>query len=262
MKNTITTYHELEHQIDMFLKGIYGCLVIESQPGKGKTHLFEEKLKGYSHYIVNGKVTPLALYGVIARFQDSLLLFDDVDQFRGESLSLLKSLCETQKVKTVSWLSSRKLPVDLPDTVHTSSRVVILTNSWQSTSIHLSALESRGIVLTFTPTNREIHNKACTFTDPDITRYLGRYLPLIPEGTLTLRMYAHLNRMKQVDIYWQPSCLDNVHLPPSEYAYALNELTCTGEDMRKAFISSTGKDGAVYDRITDQIMAGNTIPEE
>ena len=69
-------------------------------------------------------------------------------------MRLLKCLCQTEEEKTVAWHSdARSLERQrIPREFTTKSRVVIISNDWQTLNKNVAALQDRGHVLLFQPT--------------------------------------------------------------------------------------------------------------
>ena len=159
----VRTYKELEFFLDMFKNGNAELLVLESRGGLGKSRLVEETMKEIPHLKILSHVTPMQLYILGYKFKDVPIIIDDVDGLlsNNQNISLLKVFCETRETKRISWLSTCGLlrEQNIPLSYETKSKVLILTNDFQTLSKKVGALQDRGWHIIFKPTDEEVLNK-------------------------------------------------------------------------------------------------------
>ena len=156
----VKTYKEIEFFIDMFKGGNAELLILESRGGLGKSRLIEDSLRDTHHLKILSHITPMQLYILGHKFMDSPIVIDDCDGLlhNDQNISLLKMFCETREVKRVSWLSTCSLlkEQNIPLSYETKSKVLILTNDFQTLSKKIGALQDRGWHILFEPTDKEI----------------------------------------------------------------------------------------------------------
>ena len=123
--------------------------------------LFKRSLGCQEYLYVHGHSTAFALYRDLHEFQNLPLLLDDADTlFRSPACApLLKSLCDTVKLKTLRWNSRAAGAEKLPWQFTTTSRVVILGNHWNDRDPNMHAVADRGVFLYFAPDAREVHEE-------------------------------------------------------------------------------------------------------
>lgn len=156
----IKNYKELEFFINMFKSGNTELLIIESRGGLGKSRIVEDRLRDTHYLKILSHITPMQLYILGYKFRDLPIVIDDCDGllYNDQNVSLLKMFCETREVKRVSWLSTCSLlkEQEIPLSYETKSKVLILTNDFQTISKKIGALQDRGWHILFEPTDKEI----------------------------------------------------------------------------------------------------------
>ena len=157
----VETYEKLEIFIDRWIAGTIDLLIIQSEPGLGKSHLIKEKLKQAEHLAVNSHVTPLANYKQLYTNKNKLVWFDDVYYIflNKLNITLLKQLCETTEVKKVCYHTTSELIGEVPQEFTTTSKVLISCNEIEGNNPHLKAVKDRGFCITFIPTRKELLQK-------------------------------------------------------------------------------------------------------
>ena len=116
---------------------------------------------------------------------------------------LLKCLCQTEEEKAVAWHSdARNLERQrIPREFTTKSRVVIISNDWQTLNKNVAALQDRGHVLHFEPAALEVHKEAGRwFDDEEIYRWFGENLHRVREPSL--RHYVRSRELKAAGMDW------------------------------------------------------------
>ncbi len=116
-------------------------VIVSGPAGLGKSFTVEKELSTWdpqrvNHSIVKGFVRPTGLYKLLYqhREQGKVIVFDDADAvfFDDISLNLLKSVCDTTDVRTVSWLAETNMETDdgekLPRSFVFDGTIVFITN--------------------------------------------------------------------------------------------------------------------------------------
>ena len=128
------------------------------------------------------------MYAKLFRHRDEFVVIDDVDALYADrsSVRLLKCLCQTEEEKAVAWHSdARSLEPRIPREFTTKSRVVIISNGWQTLNKNVAALQDRGHVLHFEPAAIEVHKEAGRwFDDAEIYEWFGKNLDRVREPSL------------------------------------------------------------------------------
>ena len=202
---TLTTYTELERFAESFAAGHFNLLIIVGERGLQKSTTIRNALSDDVCWI-QGSASPFAIYCKLFHHQDQPVVIDDVDRlYRSkDGVNLLKFLCATEPVKTVSWQSatSRLDKERTPREFETTSRVVIISNDWQTLNRNVAAVEDRGHVLRFAPTAFEVHERTRDwFRDIEIFNWLGERLHLIENPSM--RLYYKALELKEAGFDWR-----------------------------------------------------------
>lgn len=260
MKIELTRYTELETYIQQFHQGLYEILIVEGKPGTGKSSIVKH---GFSHLDpttdflwVEGRVTAAALYRQLYEYVDMPVILDDTDNFLSDkqSLNLLKTLCQTDSTKKVSWLTMR-LPNDLPPFFYTSSRVIMITNETRKANVHLQSIQDRGLHILFRPTKQEIHHYAKKFCNIEVYEFITRFMSSIED--LTLRLYNTAQKAYDKGIPYQKTLLLSWDLDPLVkvfYEIELESPHLSRDEKKLLFLKVTNKQERTYDRVLTQVQ--------
>lgn len=188
----IQTYEQLHTEVDAFAHGERNLLIVIGPAGTAKSTAVRQMLPDAR--IIQGGATPYRLYQELYQNKDRDFVLDDADKvFRDQKgVFLLKIVTQTQKVKTLQWNSSTAeiRSKELLAEFDTTSRVMIVANSWPRENPDIEAIESRGHLVYFRPSNAEMHRYAGTFDpppDPEVYSYIGENLGFL--DSLDLRLY-------------------------------------------------------------------------
>ena len=116
---------------------------------------------------------------------------------------LLKCLCQTEEEKAVAWHSdARSLERQrILRKFTTKSRVVIISNDWQTLNKNVAALQDRGHVILFQPSASEVHAQAGKwFDDEEIYGWFAANLHRVREPSL--RHYVRAKELKAAGMDW------------------------------------------------------------
>jgi hypothetical protein len=203
------SYAELEQFAGAFGQGLLNLLILVGAAGLQKSRVVREAVGAGATYI-EGNATAFGLYCDLWEGRDRPVVLDDVDGLYADrnAVRLLKSLCQTEAVKTVAWNSTVRLldRRDIPRQFGTRSRVAIIANDWRSLNANVVALEDRAHVVVFEPSALEVHHRVATwFRDQEVFDFLGRHLHLIPSPSM--RHYARALELKRAGMDWRSTAL-------------------------------------------------------
>jgi hypothetical protein len=201
----VKTYKKLRQFLEAFAAGHINLLVLVGGWGLGKSQLLHQLVNGEGCWI-EGNASAFGFYSKLYEGRDKTVIIDDVDGLYADrvSVSLLKSLCQTNPVKTISWISSPRFlkREGLPPHFETKSRVAIVGNEWKTLNKNVAALEDRGHVVIFEPGAKEVHEQAGDwFQDPEIYEWFGKNLARVHYPSF--RNYIRAAELKASGIEWR-----------------------------------------------------------
>ena len=247
---TVTLYSELAQYVQAFARGHLNLLILIGSPGLEKTQALRTALGPQACWI-EGHATPFGIYRRLWEKRNWPVVIDDVDGLYAshDGLRLLKSLCQSEPVKKMSWHSD--VPTlrreGIPRVFHTTSRVVIIANEWRTLDRNVAAVEDRGICLTFEPTPLEVHTRTGTwFWDQEIFDFLGERLHLFED--LSMRLYRHLWELKTAGIDWRAFALGRILSGRTLLVARLkaNGIYSSEKERVEAFIAAGGGSRTSY----------------
>ena len=159
-------FEALEIMADATGRGINRSLIVSGPAGLGKSFTVEAKLaaleeQGFAVTYIKGYCRPLALYRMLynARFNNSIIVFDDCDFIFSEevSMNLLKGACDSTEKRMLHWLSESINNItdedgeSIPEKFEFEGSVIFITNydfdeiiaRGNKMAPHLQALVSR-----------------------------------------------------------------------------------------------------------------------
>jgi hypothetical protein len=165
----LTTYERLDEYLRAFAQGHFHLMIPVGAGGLAKSRSVRAVLSDGEACWIECNATPFGMYAKLYRHRDEFVVIDDVDALYADrsGVRLLKCLCQTEEEKAVAWHSdARSLERQgIPREFVTKSRVVIISNDWQTLNKNVAALQDRGHALLFRPTAAEVHEKAGTWFD-------------------------------------------------------------------------------------------------
>jgi hypothetical protein len=235
----IATYRELEQYAHAFADGHLNLFLLYGDPGLGKSQCLRRAL-GNKICWIDGTASALGIYLQAHEHRNQPLVLDDVDGLYRDrhGIRLLKALCQTDPVKTVSWQTSAATRLGIARQFSTTSRVAIIANQWKSLNADVTALEDRGHCLHFAPSALEVHRQtAVWFWDQEVFDFVAAHLHLIDRHSL--RTYILASELKKAGLNWRQGvlsrCLTGVAL---EVAKLRSDPSfATEEDRARAFVT-------------------------
>ena len=175
-----------------FAAGHLNLLMLCGEPGLGKSQCFRRAL-GAKVCWIDGNASAFGIYLLAHEHRNQPMVLDDVDGLYRDrqGIRLLKALCQTDQVKTVSWQTAAARRAGVPRQFATTSRVAIIANQWTALNADVAALEDRGHCLSFAPSALEVHRQAAGwFWDQDIFDVVAAHLHLIDQPSLRTYVLA------------------------------------------------------------------------
>jgi hypothetical protein len=261
----VTTYEELRHYARAFAHGHLNLLVLCGAAGLGKSQCVRDAVQGRACW-VDGNATPFGIFLMAFEHRHQPLILDDVDGLYADrnGVRLLKGLCQTTPVKTVSWQSDPRTleRQGVPRQFTTTSRVAILANQWNRLNADVAALEDRGHFLHFTPPALEVHREAARwFWDQEVCDLIAAHLHLIAQPSLWTYLLAW--EQKKAGLDWRAFVLSR----------CLNGLTLavawlkadpsfdTEEERAQAFVRASFGCRATYFNHARKLVPCGPVPQ-
>lgn len=204
----IRDYAKLEEYAARFADGCFNLLILIGDAGIAKSQTMKRAI-GNQALWVEGSASAFGIYQALYENRNRHVILDDIDSLYTdrECVRLLKTLCQTDPVKSVSWFTGAVgRGKDIPRQFETSSKVVIIANEWKTLSENVRAVENRGHLLFFEPAPVEVHKKVGEwFWDQEVYDFMGENLHLLPG--LSMRHYVQAAELKEAGMEW----LDILH---------------------------------------------------
>jgi len=163
-------------------------------------------MEGRRYLHIEGHMTAMKMHINLYRYRDEPVVIDDEDTFHADprKVNQMKSLCNTEPVKTINWGTTSRLldDHDIPESFQTISKVMVITNHVTVASPSTAALFDRGTVLSFEPAASEVHAQVTRWLDDgEILSFFERWLRIIPSPSM--RLYTKAREMKAAGIDWR-----------------------------------------------------------
>lgn len=259
----LTTYPELERFATAFAGGHLNVLILLGGPGLAKSWTLRQAL-GTRACWIEGNASAFGMYCHLWEYRDQPVVIDDVDLHRNPNgVRLLKSLCQTEPVKTLGWHSDASTLRDrgIPRQFSTSSQVVVVANRWATVNPDVAAMQDRGHVLIFEPSVWEVHRRVATwFSDQEVFDFLGERLHLLIEPSM--RHYVAARELKKAGMSWKglvmSRCLTGRALLVAQLK--ADPGYTSEEERAQAFIAGTGACRATYFNLARKLQPAETVP--
>jgi hypothetical protein len=205
-----------------------------------KSTIVQEAL-GTKVRVISGNASAFGIYMEAYEHVDQPIVLDDIDGLHKNpaGIRLLKALCQTDPIRTISWTTQAPELVrrGIPRRFNTTSPVVLIANDWNSVGPNLAAVEDRMHVLEFDPPADEVHRHAARwYWDQEVFDFVGEYLAAI-EGH-SLRLYVRAADLKKAGMDWKRAVLQSCFTGTTLVVAKLktDPRFATEEDRVRAFI--------------------------
>ena len=262
----VTTYASLRQYYTTFSEGNLPLLVVTGRGGTAKSTLAVEIVRDAIR--IDCHVTACGLYRQLFIHRNKVLIIDDVDALAGDrqTVPVLKALCETRHEKTIGWYTAKskmvadgeEVPGELPDHFTTTSRAVIISNDWKTLNKNVAALNDRGLVINYEPTNAEIHRYVVAggwFKDEEILGFVQQHLNVATK--LSMRDYIKALEIKNGGMDWQSVLLGYWDVDPlmGLTIELMNNIGMSPKRRCETFCQATGKVQKTWYNYREQFLA-------
>lgn len=260
----VRTYREMEDFARAFADGFLNLLGLIGPPGTGKSHVLREAV-GKKACWINGNASPFGIYKLAYKHADEAIVLDDVDGLcrDRQGVRLLKTLCQTDASKSVSWETDAPAldREGIPRCFQTSSPVAIIANQWRTMNLDVAALEDRGHIVSFEPSPLEVHRRAATFFgDQEVFDFVRDNLHLI--SSPSLRTYVLAAEQKYAGLDWKQfvlsRCLSGTALVVARLK--TDPQYATEDDRIRKFVQGGHGCRATYFNHARQLQATEPCP--
>ncbi len=204
----VDTYLQMTRFVGAFADGHLNLLILLGEPGLAKSQTVRRVMRDACW--IEGNATAFGVYTAAWNHRDRVIVLDDVDSLYSDrnAVRLLKTLCQTDPVKRVSWQTASAAldKQGIPRTFETTSRVVIIANEWRTLDKNVAAVQDRGHIIRFEPSATEVHREVRSwFSDDEIYEWFGQHLSLIIKPSM--RQYVRAAELKAAGLDWQSMLL-------------------------------------------------------
>jgi len=247
----VKSYSELVAFFKAFELGKINLLIVESKGGLAKTFMAESILAG-SALFFKGHATPLSIYLKLLKEDPDLIVFDDVETLLRNKVNttLLKQICDTRDVKIVNYHTTAKIRgKEVPESLTTTARTLILTNDLKRSGEDLKALLSRAHIVHFQPSMEEILLKLSLFDGVDDEVLMAIEMIKDKVDELNLRTYVKAKELKDSGLSWRKYLYQMCDVDSKLYVYKDIEELYPKKSLKekiKLFQKRTGKSERTY----------------
>jgi hypothetical protein len=262
---SVTTYSELQQIAQAFARGDLNLLILLGAPGLEKSRTLRDAVSPKACYI-EGNATPFGVYCQLYHHRHQPIILDDVDNLYQDAagIRLLKALCQTDPVKTVTWLSAARAleREDIPQRFRTRSPLALVANHWPRSNPHLAAVEDRGLVVCFEPSGLDVHARTGEwYWDQEIYDFLGERLHLIVQPSM--RLYVLAWQLKKAGLDWRRYVLGRLLSGTALLVAQLKADPRYGSEAERvhAFIAAGGGCRATYFNHARRFVAKTAVAQ-
>lgn len=152
----------LSQAVQMVAGGSSPSLIVIGQPGLGKSHEVTRTLDAmglaldHDYFHVRGYASPRGLFETLHGNNGYLTVFDDCDSALSDpvAVQLLRAALDSNKVRTISWISASKTKANLPKTFRFYGQVIFISN--RSLEEIDDAVYSRSLTIDYHMSRQEI----------------------------------------------------------------------------------------------------------
>lgn len=200
----VRTYKELHAFIEKFGEGKLNFVIVIGPGGVGKS----EAVKKLCPHVrlLEGRLSAAQFYNICLECRPTTpICLSDIKMVDlKENLEHLRQLTETTILKTMHWSTTWANP----QSFITASKLIVLTNDWNSKTPAAKALETRAsCIIDFCPSAEELHLQVATggwFHDQEVFDFMQQHLHLVKEPSF--RHYSQAAELRKAELPWE-SCL-------------------------------------------------------
>jgi len=201
----VRDYKTLNEYAKAFSEGYISLLIVKGEGGLGKTYTIQKAMGENKNMMFNGHATPLSIYLKLFNDRTSPVIFDDVDSLLGNkiNISLLKQLCEGNKVKEVMYNTTFKMGGNpIPNSIKCTNKVCLLCNDIKKFGKNMKALLTRAVYIEFVPTKEEVMTMLQSFKELDEEIYSFIETNLGNLTHINFRLYMKAVELKNAKLDW------------------------------------------------------------
>jgi hypothetical protein len=231
MQKTIRSQEDAIHFARAFAANAYHIMIWAGPPGLSKTRTIEEVLGKENYVYLSGEVSPYQLYkDVYANREAGKIVIDDVETLikNPQGSQLLKSLCQTEEVKSVGWhkATTDLKKDDIPRQYETSARFCLICNDEVSLRKPLGPVIDRGVLVRFEYPAAEVHRMVGQWLhvngiDREVYDFIGAHLAFAKTPSARLYKTASETKRSNPGIDWREAVLETFGLDEDEIEVAL-----------------------------------------
>jgi hypothetical protein len=199
-------FNDMEHYVDMVLKGLQPSLLICGAPGVGKTYRVMKKVKehhtmGDNLYLIKAKCTPQSFFMTLFdyRHEGDIIVIDDADSLLEDdtAINLIKAATDSSDERWVSYGTSRPpiMPEDRYESLSPEDQAYCETVEMRGAPVHFypKSFVFEGSLIIITNRNAgsvdtAVKNRAILcdleFTTEELLGIVKSLMPAIGEGKL------------------------------------------------------------------------------
>jgi hypothetical protein len=212
---TIETYDEFKRLVRKFVDGSINFLLVEANPGIGKSWLAQAILDGDGLMLDNAALSAVGLFMALHQHKDRPIVLSDVDEIlrSSEGRRILAALTETREEKVIDWAKQNRAldAAGCPNEFRTRSNVLLISNDIEGLRRRIPAILSRATYRRFEPGKQEVRAAAAQwFDDAEVFRLWSLALPFIESPDL--RTLKKARELRSIGEDWQVEILKDADL--------------------------------------------------
>lgn len=198
----VRTFDEFSGFVTQFVAGRFTLLMLVGGPGIAKSQTVRRAIGNRPHLYLETHATAFGMFHKLHEYRGTPVIIDDLDHlYRDQaSVRLLKSLCNTDVVKRLSWPTRHPEITrgEVPSSFTTTSPVCLIANEWRTINANVQAIEDRAIIVHFAPSPGEVHVKVREwFDDDEVYRFIEEHLLFITRPSM--RHYVKGKQLRQAN---------------------------------------------------------------
>jgi len=270
-----TSYSEYHDWIRSFAQGKHRLLIVLGDGGTGKSKSVETIATEAIEY--EGKLTDWNFYQFVYSIRGTrpICLSDLKRKSLRDIQEQLRQLSDSKPIRKMEWHTNACVQAGIPQRFYTANPVIILSNSWDSSTPEAQALETRAdAVIRFEPSPQEVHREVSRgkwFFDQEVFDFIGEHLKFISEPSF--RHYTQGSAVRKAKPNsWKAILLEWIFGSETHKVVALLLADKKKTDIQrvKEFVAKTGYCERTYWRLKkhfrfyeEKPLSGNIVlPKE